>query len=236
MRRLLLLAALALPAAAPATAGAAGVRLVECVPALASVDRGATFEARAHRVRGSERMQVRLTLQSRQGVLRRWHRVAASAPDEWLTSFPGVRRYSYSRTVRNLPAPASYRMVARFRWLDAEGAVVRRSRATSRACGQPDMRPDIAPAAIAPVAGGYEVALRNRGLGDAGPFAVALAVGALELEPAAVDGLAAGERRSVTIAGPPCAPGEPLTATADPAGAVDERDEDDNAFVALCPG
>ena len=75
------------------------------------------------------------------------------------------------------------------------------------------MRPDLLATAIAPVAGGYEVALRNRGLSDAGPFDVALAIGALELEPAAVDGLAAGERRSVTIAGQECAPGEPLTAT-----------------------
>jgi hypothetical protein len=235
MRRVLLIAALAL-LGFPAAADAAGVRLVECVPALDAAARSATFEARMHPVRGSERMQVRFTLQVKEGALQPWKRVAASAPDEWLTSFPDVRRYSYSRTVRNLSSPASYRMLVRFRWLDEEGEVVRRSRATSRACRQPDMRPDIVATEIVLVPGGYEVALRNRGRSDAGPFDVALAVGAIEFPPAALGGLAAGERSSVAFSGPPCAPGEPMQATVDPAGAVDERDEDGNVLSVLCPG
>jgi hypothetical protein len=234
MRRALLIAALAL-LGSPAAAEAASVRLAECVPALGAADRSATFEARMHPVRGSERMQVRFTLQVRQGALQRWRRVAATEADEWLTSFPDVRRYSYSRTVRNLAAPANYRMLARFRWLDEEGEVIRRSRATSRTCRQPDMRPDLLTTAIAPVAGGYDVTLRNRGRSDAGPFGVALAVGALEPATVAVDGLAAGERRTVTLSAPGCAPGELLTATVDGADEVDERDEE-NVLVALCAG
>ena len=236
MRRVLLIAVLALLGFPAGAAGAPGVRLVECVAALEAVDRSATFEARVHPVRGSERMQIRFTLQIREGALQRWRRVAASAPDEWLTSFPDVRRYSYSRTVRNLSSPASYRMLVRFRWLDDDGEVLRRSRATSRACAQPDMRPDIVATAIVPVPGGYEVKVRNRGRSDAGPFDVALAVGAIELPPAALDGLAAGERSSVAYIGPPCAPGEPMQATVDPAGAVDERDEAGNALSVLCAG
>jgi CARDB len=245
MRRALLTCVLAL-LLFPAAAGAASVRLVECVPALEPADRSATFEARVHPVRGSERMQVRFALQVREGGLQGWRRVAASELDEWLTSFPDVRRFSYSRTVRNLSAPASYRMVVRFRWLGDERSgdeasgrgrseVVRRSRATSRACRQHDMRPDLVATEIAPVAGGYEVALRNNGRTGAGPFEVALAAGALALEPVALEGLAAGERRTVSISGPACLPGEPLTATVDGADAVDERDEDGNVLVALCP-
>src|SRR5687768_10651197 len=115
MRRVLLIAALALLGFPAVAAGAAGVRLVECVPALDAFERSATFEARMHPVRGSERMQIRFTLQIRQGALQHWRRVAATTPDEWLTSFPDVRRYSYTRTVRNLTAPASYRMLVRFR-------------------------------------------------------------------------------------------------------------------------
>jgi hypothetical protein len=233
MRRALLIATVAL-LVFPAAAGAASVRLVECVPALEPADRSATFEARVHPVRGSERMQVRFTLQVRQGALPGWRRVAASELDAWLTSFPDVRRFTYSRTVRNLSAPASYRTIVRFRWLDADGEVVRRSRAISRACRQHDMRPDLVATEIVPVAGGYEVALRNDGRTDAGPFEVALAAGVLALEPAALEGLAAGERRTVSIGGPPCAPGEPLTATVDSAGAVDERDEQDNALTLPC--
>lgn len=235
MRRALLICVLA-PLLFPVAAGAASVRLVECVPALEPADRSATFEARVHPVRGSERMQVRFALQVREGGLQGWRRVAASELDEWLTSFPGVRRFSYSRTVRNLSAPASYRTVVRFRWLDEDGEVVRRSRATSRACRQHDMRPDLVATEIAPVAGGYEVALRNSGRTGAGPFEVALAAGALALEPVALEGLAAGERRTVSISGPACSPGEPLTATVDGADAVDERDEDGNVAVAPCVG
>ena len=58
-----------------------------------------------------------------------------------------------------------------------------------------------------------------------------LATGASALEPVTVEGLAAGEQRTVYFAGPPCSPGEPLTAVADGAGAVDERDEYDNALT-----
>jgi hypothetical protein len=235
MRRVPLTAALAL-LAFPAAAGAASVRLVECAPAAAAADRSATFEARVHPVRGSERMQVRFTLQVRQGALQRWRRVTATGAEEWLTSFPEVRRFSYSRTVRNLSAPASYRMLARFRWLDEDGEVIRRARATSRTCRQPDMRPDVVATAIVPVAGGYEVELHNRGRTDAGPFDVALAAAALAPATAALEGLAAGERRTVAFGAPGCAPGEEITATADAAGAVDERDEDNNVLVALCAG
>jgi hypothetical protein len=39
----------------------------------------------------------------------------------------------------------------------------------------------------------------------------------------------------VTLTGPACEPGEPLTATVDGDAAVDERDEDDNVLVATCP-
>jgi hypothetical protein len=233
MRHVLLISALAL-LAFPGAANGASVKLAECVPALEPEARSATFEARMSPARGSERMQVRFALQVDEGELPGWRRVEADGLDEWLTSYTGVRRYAYSKTVRNLSAPASYRMVVRFRWLD-EGEVVKRSRATSRTCRQPDMRPDLAVTAIEPVEGGYEVALSNRGASDAGPFSVALAVGGLELAPVALEQLAAGERRAVSFTGPPCSPGEPLTATVDGADAVDERDDGADKLVAICP-
>jgi CARDB len=234
MRRVLLIAALAL-LGLPAAADAASVKLLACVPALEPADRSATFEARMQPADGSARMQLRFTLQVKHGDLPGWQRIVAGGLDRWLTSYPDVRRYSYAKTVRNLSAPASYRMVVRFRWLgDADGEVLERSRATSRICRQPDMRPDLAATAIVPVAGGYEVELHNSGRSDAGPFAVAFAVGDQALAPLAVEGLPAGERRVVSFTAPPCLPSAPLTATADADGAVDERDESDNALVAAC--
>jgi hypothetical protein len=180
-------------------------------------------------------MQVRFTLQVHEGVLPGWRRVVADGLDEWQTSEPGVSRYSYSKTVRNLSAPATYRTIVRFRWLDAGGEVIERSRVTSRSCRQPDMRPDLGVARIDAVEGGYVVALRNGGRSEAGPFSVALAVGDVALEPVALEGMEADEQRFVTLMGPACEPGEPLTATVDGDAAVDERDEDDNVLVASCP-
>jgi hypothetical protein len=247
MPRLLLICALALLGAASLrsspgfalaaadAAAAASVKLRDCASALEPEERSATFEARMRSAHGSERMQVRFTLQVREGVLPGWRRVVADGLDEWQASEPGVTRYSYSQTVRNLSAPAAYRTVVRFRWLDAAGDVIERSRATSRICRQPDMRPDLRVTLIDATDGGYTVALRNAGRSAAGPFSVALTAGDAALEPLALDGMEAGEQRFVTVAGPACEPGEPLTATADGGDAVDERDEDDNVLVAACP-
>jgi CARDB len=242
MRRVLLICALLIgvPAVLPAAASAASVRLVECVPAIDAAARSATFEARMHAARGSERMQVRFTLQIKERGPAGWRRVVAEGLDRWETSYPHVRRYTYAKTFRNLSMPASYRTVVRFRWLDDAGDVLMRARDSSRACRQPDMRPDLEVASIAllprlePGAARYEVALRNRGRTAAGPFAVAFSVGDHALDPVALAGLAEGEDAVVSFTGPACRPGEPLTAMVDAADTVEERDDDDNALVANC--
>ena len=242
MRRALLLiapilAAASAPAAPAAAAPGASVKLLDCTPALEAQDRAATFEARVRRAHASDRMQVRFTLQVRERGLESWQHVFADGFDEWLTSDAGVSRYSYAKTVENLSAPASYRMVVRFRWLADDGSVLARSRATSRQCRQPDMRPDLRVTRIEPVApAGYAVVLRNRGRTPAGPFTVALNAAGQELAPIALAGLEPGERSMLTFDGPACAAGAPLVATADAGGAVDERDEDDNVLLSLCPG
>jgi hypothetical protein len=241
MRRALLICLLVLLPCPAGAAAAARVKLLACVPALAAQERSATFEARVRKARGSVRMQVRFTLQVRDATLPGWRRVVAGGLDEWLTSEPDVRRYIYAKTVRNLSAPAAYRTVVRFRWLDPDGVVLRRSRRLSPPCRQPDMRPNLtamrievaAPAANA--AAQYLVTVRNGAGSASGPFAVALAAGELVLGPMTLPGLAAGERRTLTFTGPACAAGDSLTATVDPALAVDERDEHDNVLVAPCP-
>ena len=139
MRRALLtsLLLLSLPAAAEASSAASSVRVVECVPAPDPQQRRATFEARMRATAGTERMQVRFTLQTREDDLQAWRKVAADGFDTWLTSMPAVSRYSYARTVVNLAAPAEYRTIVRFRWLDAGGGVVKSARDTSPSCSQP---------------------------------------------------------------------------------------------------
>ena len=235
MRRALMTILLFL--AVPAAADAATVKVVDCVPALDPVARTATFEARMRAARSSERMQVRFSLQVREDAVRGWRRVVADGFDTWLTSLPDVRRYSYAKTVVNLAAPAAYRTVVRFRWLDADGLVLRSARVTSAACRQPDFRPDLEPLRVevapGPDAGTrrYTAVVRNAGRSAAGPFDVGLD-DAVEHVP----GLAAGEQRAITFTAPACEPGATPELTLDPGAAVVERDEDDNAFAATCPG
>ena len=221
----------------PAAADAASVKVDGCVPALDPVARSATFQARVKAIAGSDRMQVRFTLQEREpGISARWRKVVAPGFDQWLTSAAGVRRYAYTRTIQNLTAPASYRTIVRFRWLDEDGLVLRGTRVTSAACRQPDMRPDLEPLRIETLPGPdadtrrYRVTVRNGGRTAAGAFDVALG-DAFQRVPA----LAAGAEQVVTFTGPPCAADAPPTVTVDPDDAVDERDEDDNVLVAGCP-
>jgi hypothetical protein len=241
MRRVLLISLLLCIAAPAAAAQAAVVKLTDCTPALAPQDRTATFAARVRAAHGSDRMAVRFTLQEREGGLAAWRRVDVPGWSAWLTSEPGVGRYAYDKTIANLSAPASYRVVVRFRWLDIDGAVIARTRATSRACRQPDMRPDLRPSWITVVpsldgmSARYAVAVRNGGRTAAAPSTLALAVASTALAPAAVPALAPGERVVMRFAGPPCAPGDAIVATADAGAAVDERDEADNLLQVDCP-
>jgi hypothetical protein len=243
MRRAVPLIPLVALAGVPAAAHAsvpATVKVTACVPALAAADRAATFEARVKASRGSSRLQVRFTLQVRTAGPT-WRRVAAPGLDQWLSSNPGVRRYTYAKTVTNLAAPASYRTVVRFRWLGASGHSVRRMRVTSASCRQPDMRPDLTAPRIDVQRGpdaksrSYVVAVRNDGRTATGPFDVGLRVGDALLDPLTVTDLGVGERRMVSFIAPPCTPGTPLVATVDTGAAIDERDEDDNVLAAICP-
>jgi len=235
MRRALLTLALLL--VWPAAADAASVKVADCVPALEPAARSATFEARMRAARGSDRMQVRFTLQVRDDGAVRWRKLVAPGFDEWLTSDAGVRRYVYDRTIQNLAASAAYRTVVRFRWVDADGATLKSSRATSPACRQLDLRPNLVPLRL-DVAPGlraderrYVVTVRNAGRSDAGAFAVALG----EDRRIDVPALVAGTQRTVTLTGPACEPGAEVAVTVDPDGAVDERVEDDNVLLVACP-
>ena len=151
-----------------------------------------------------------------------------------------MSRYSYAKTVQNLSAPAAYRTIVRFRWLDSDGAVLARSRVTSRVCRQADLRPDLTPTLIEiapqPEEGGarYAVTLSNGGRTAAGAFTVALRAGEQELEPIELPGLAAGEQRVLIWTGPACAAGASVVATVDTHLAIEERVEDDNVLVTTC--
>lgn len=229
-------------AAAPAHAASSGVKLVGCESSLDPPGRAATFEARMRAKKAARRMQVRFTLQTRTRSEPRWRTLPAAGFGRWLTSDPGVGRYVYTKRVVSLVAPASYRTIVRFRWLDADGERVASSRSTSAICRQSDLRPNLRPLGVEAQAGAdaeharYLVPVVNRGRSLAGPFDVVVSVDDTTLTPARAPELQPGERALVEVQGPPCTPGQMLTVDVDPTGAVDERTEADNQLSVPCPG
>jgi hypothetical protein len=244
MRQLALIAILAgsLALASPAHAASSGVKLVGCESSLDPAGRAATFEGRMRLKGGAQRMQMRFTLQTRSRELPRWHALKATGFGKWLTSDPGVGRYVYTKRVVELLAPANYRTIVRFRWLDADGDRVASSRATSATCHQSDLRPNQRPLGVEAQPGAdagharYLVPVANRGRSLAGPFDVVVTVDGTTLTPAQAPELAPGERALVEVQGPPCTDGQMLTVDVDPTGAVDERNEGDNQLSVPCPG
>ncbi len=220
---------LATAAAILALAAPADAALVTC-------ERGAAeFEARMETVPGAARMKMRFTLQARAPGRRSWRRVAAEGWGEWSSANPGVTRYSYARRVEDLIGPARYRVLVRFRWLDASGATIARDSDRSRSCRQPDLRPDLELLDLWTAGDGRYLALvGNTGRGEAEDFDVALTVGEEELEPVTVDRLGAHRERVVELSGPVCEPDSELTAEADPDDLVEERSEADNALTVTC--
>jgi hypothetical protein len=198
--------------------------------------REATFDGRASLVAGAERIGMRFVLQSRAPGAR-WRRVRVPGFSAWHTSAAGRQRYVYTKQVQGLVGPRAYRVRVAFRWVAADGTVVRRARATSAACREPDLRPDLRVAAIGVRdRSHFAVTVRNTGRSAADPTRVELDLGdgGAPLS-AAVPMLAAGGQRTVVLTGRACVRGAVLTATADATDAVEERDESDDALVATCP-
>ncbi len=191
-------------------------------------------------IRGSSRMQIRFELQSRTPDRPAWHTLVAPGFGVWNSADPGVRRYVYQKRVEALAAPADYRMVLQFRWLDGNRQLAQQRRVT-RVCRQPDVRPDLVPRRLAVKGAGggarrYVVGVANSGGSDAGPSSVVVMINGSPLPAAAVPALRAGARTQIEMTGPRCAPGSNLVVRVDADGRVDESVEAGNELVRPCPG
>ena len=218
--------------AAPAQAAApASVSLTACVPD----DRAAEFEARMGKVEDGAKLKMRFTLQARKPGKKAYRRVAAPGFSGWTTADPGTSRYVFTRRVEGLIGPARYRAMVRFKWLDAHGKTILTARKFSKACRQPDHRPNLKVKALSHEGKRRYVALvANNGRTATGAFELQVTVGDTRLAPVSVDSLEPNTQRLVTVHGPRCVAGTVLTATADPLDLVDERSETDNVFSATC--
>ncbi|HWI73013.1 MAG TPA: CARDB domain-containing protein [Baekduia sp.] len=244
-RRTLLLAALltlALPAAARADKVSLSAKVADCTTGATDDQRAAAFTGSMPSTAGTKRMQMRFLLTQRLGPGPKGTYKKLSVPGwgGWEKSYPGKQGFVFTKRIEALTAPAAYRAIVTFRWLDAKGHVLRTTSRTSAACEVPDPRPDLVLAGVDAAATGkdtaaYTVAVGNEGHSEAVPFAVTVTVGGVVSDPVILGPIAAGDRVSGTLAAPRCVPGSTITVTIDAANAVDESVEDDDVVERPCP-
>lgn len=248
--RSLVLAAVLL-AVAPASAFAAQGRqsapplraeTPTCRTGATPAERFAVFSGSMPARRGASRMAMRFDLQIREPGDRAFRRVSAPSFGRWERSRPGRSGFIYSKRVDGLNAPARYRAVIRFRWLDGGGRTVTTARRTTPACTQPDPRPNLRLLALRSTAGvepgttTYLLTVVNSGRGPAGAFQVAAAPD--DGGPSAtvtVGGMASREARVIEVVARTCTVGSRVRIRLDVGAAVAESDEDDNDVRRACP-
>lgn len=236
----LLLGSLALAAAAAAERPPATVAVTECV-IKDDGDRGrsATFRGVMHAVRGSSRMQMRFTLLEKTGA---GGFEALRQPElaTWQRSRPGVKVFAYDQRVAGLRAGGSYRVRVAFRWLGADGTVVRRLARRSDSCRQPGALPNLTISGITwgpgprPATADYVVEVTNSGGSSASGARVVLRVDGALVDSSDSPALGPGETAAVRFTGPVCS--DSVRAVVDPHGAIRESDERDNSLARGCAG
>jgi hypothetical protein len=120
-------------AATPPAGGAASATIEECVTAAVEEQRVVAFAAEMTAMPGAVKMAMRIDLEERTPEELEYHTVNFPGLGVWRSSDAKVKVYKYLKQVSNLSAPASYRGLVRFRWLNAKGHVIKRAeRVTSR--------------------------------------------------------------------------------------------------------
>ena len=245
MRRALIIAAALLACALGGSAQAAasakppklGATLETCATSPLPVQRIAAFVGSMPARVNAPRMQMRFELERRRDGERRWRRLKAKGFGVWERARPTVAGFVFTKRVNALPVPAAYRALVRFRWLTAGGATVKRGQARTRACHQPDLRPNLVPGALT---GGlvarqtglafYSRVVRNTGRAAAGAFSVRVGGASAEVE-----GLGAGEERAVSVRGLACVPLLAVVVRVDADRRVEESAERGNGARRQCP-
>jgi hypothetical protein len=126
--------------------------LEQCQTAIVQTERSATFAGEMTSIVGTERMQMRIDVQELMPDETRFHTIHAPGLGVWRGSSPEVKAYKYLRQVTNLSAPAFYRAAVSFRWLNADGRLIKAEERHTPACYQ--SAPPSEPTAEAPQTSG----------------------------------------------------------------------------------
>jgi len=228
----------------------AGARLLSCHRSPSIEQRVAVVSTWMRPIPDGRHLAVKIDLWERRPGNRWSLRSDVPGLGSWVTpSDAGVGSragdvFKYRQAVGRLEVPAAYRFHATFHWLDPDGTVVRSADRTTAVCRQPDLRPDLVLLDVHALPAGDDLVRYVVRMGNEGESAVRRATVAATLPGDTAPGmhtrvvrlLAAGATALVRFKGPGCAAGEqPASFLADPANAVDEIDEANNALAAVCP-
>jgi hypothetical protein len=128
----------ALPGAgttSPAPALSAGVE--QCVTAPTQAGRSVTFTGQMETVTGARRMAIEIEVQERAPAEEGFHDITTAGLGSWQRSETGVKIYKVRQAVTDLPAPATFRAIVRYRWFNERGQVIRHDQRRTPLCRQP---------------------------------------------------------------------------------------------------
>ena len=137
---LLALSASALAQEGAEDAPALSATVEACVTASAAADRSVTFTGQMETVPGAHRMAMQIVVQEHAPGEAGFHTLTADGLGTWQRSEVGVKIYKYVRQVTDLPAPASFRALVAYRWLNEKDRVIRTDERRTPICRQPEDR------------------------------------------------------------------------------------------------
>lgn len=109
----------------------------QCLTAPLQSERSATFVGEMISIPGTARMEINIGLLERVPGEGPYRFVSAPGLGGWRGSAVGVKTYTYIKQVTDLAAPAFYRGIVRFRWLNTRGRVIKAEEAHTPRCEQP---------------------------------------------------------------------------------------------------
>jgi hypothetical protein len=253
---LALMAATALPGAVAAQARVpaatdppprALVKGLVCVKALDPAARAVDVTAAMRPLTGTLRMAVQFVLLSKPAGASAFAPVAGAGLGSWVSpSDPTLGQrpgdvWIIKHPVADLDAPAAYRFEVSFRWTGAKDRVLGTAVRFSRACVQPEFRPDLVVQAVSatvdpshPALDDFAVTLANTGATGAGPFTLELSDGTV-VKDKTVDRLGPHAVKTFQFVAPGCSSSAPPRVVADPLDQIDVSSRVGASFAVACP-
>ncbi len=125
----------------------------QCVTAPTQAGRSVTFTGQMETVTGARRMAIEIVVQEHTLEEEGFHTLTTAGLGSWQRSEAGVKIYKVRQAVTDLPAPAVFRAIVRYRWMNEKGQVIRHDERRTPICKQPGERTKAATTPAKTVAG-----------------------------------------------------------------------------------